>query len=90
LKIGFLSEWQKYAQQLEGDTWRGEKMDKTKVDKMSGTFVTFAPWRHLSPNGSVLTATATSDQQISQLYELMKAIRQQELDEIEAEKKQDS
>ncbi|KAL0259992.1 hypothetical protein SLS55_005735 [Diplodia seriata] len=33
--IGFLTEWQMYAQQLEGDAWRGSKMDKAKVDKMS-------------------------------------------------------
>ncbi|KAK1061637.1 hypothetical protein LTR12_009044 [Friedmanniomyces endolithicus] len=33
--VGFLSEWQRYAQMIEGDSWRGEKMDKTKVDKMS-------------------------------------------------------
>ncbi|KAK8186319.1 hypothetical protein BC567DRAFT_259585 [Phyllosticta citribraziliensis] len=33
--IGFLTEWQMYAQQLEGDAWRGEKMDKSKIDKMS-------------------------------------------------------
>lgn len=25
-----------YAQALEGDTWKGEKMDKAKIDKMSG------------------------------------------------------
>ena len=36
--VGFLTEWQTYAQQIEGDSWRGEKMDKGKVDKMSGTF----------------------------------------------------
>ena len=36
LKIGFLSEWQMYAQTLQGDSWKGDKMDKTKVDKMSG------------------------------------------------------
>ncbi|KAK7533661.1 acetate non-utilizing protein 9 [Phyllosticta citricarpa] len=54
--IGFLTEWQMYAQQLEGDSWRGEKMDKSKIDKMS-------------------------DQQIGQLYELMQAIRNQELNE---------
>ena len=36
--VGFLSEWQRYAQMIEGDSWRGEKMDKTKVDKMSGEF----------------------------------------------------
>ncbi|KAL5120352.1 hypothetical protein ACEQ8H_001642 [Pleosporales sp. CAS-2024a] len=33
--IGFLSEWQMYAQTLQGDGWRGEKMDKGKIDKMS-------------------------------------------------------
>ncbi|KAK8218194.1 acetate non-utilizing protein, partial [Phyllosticta capitalensis] len=33
--IGFLTEWQMYAQQLEGNSWRGEKMDKSKIDKMS-------------------------------------------------------
>ncbi|OAK95171.1 acetate non-utilizing protein 9, mitochondrial precursor [Phaeosphaeriaceae sp. SRC1lsM3a] len=33
--IGFLSEWQMYAQTLQGESWKGEKMDKTKVDKMS-------------------------------------------------------
>jgi hypothetical protein len=37
VKIGFLSEWQMYAQALQGDSWRGEKMDKAKIDKMSGT-----------------------------------------------------
>ena len=34
--IGFLTEWQMYAQQVEGESWRGEKMDKQKIDKMSG------------------------------------------------------
>lgn len=34
--VGFLTEWQSYAQQIEGDAWRGEKMDRGKVDKMSG------------------------------------------------------
>lgn len=34
--VGFLTEWQMYAQQIEGNSWRGEKIDKTKVDKMSG------------------------------------------------------
>ncbi|KAI7374349.1 hypothetical protein KC336_g20230 [Hortaea werneckii] len=33
--VGFLTEWQTYAQQIEGENWRGEKMDKSKVDKMS-------------------------------------------------------
>jgi len=29
-----------YAQALEGDTWKGEKMDKGKIEKMSGRFAT--------------------------------------------------
>ncbi|PQE10111.1 ACN9 family protein [Rutstroemia sp. NJR-2017a BVV2] len=33
--IGFLTEWQMYAQKLEGESWIGEKMDKEKIDKMS-------------------------------------------------------
>ncbi|KAI2636152.1 ACN9-domain-containing protein [Xylaria nigripes] len=33
--IGFLTEWQLYAQKIEGDSWRGEKLDPAKVEKMS-------------------------------------------------------
>ncbi|KAK3175235.1 hypothetical protein OEA41_002482 [Lepraria neglecta] len=33
--IGFLTEWQMYAQKIEGDEWLGEKLDKGKIDKMS-------------------------------------------------------
>ncbi|KAF3480361.1 acetate non-utilizing protein 9 [Arthroderma uncinatum] len=33
--IGFLTEWQLYAQQLEGDSWTDGKLDKAKIDKMS-------------------------------------------------------
>ncbi len=33
--VGFLSEWQKYAQDLKGPDWLGDKIDKTKIDKMS-------------------------------------------------------
>ncbi|KAJ4290925.1 hypothetical protein N0V90_010121 [Kalmusia sp. IMI 367209] len=58
--IGFLTEWQLYAQMLEGDAWKDAKMDKSKIDKMS-------------------------DQQIGQLYELMNAIRKQELEENDPE-----
>lgn len=35
--VGFLKEWQMYAQQVEGDSWLGDKMDKERIDKMSGT-----------------------------------------------------
>jgi hypothetical protein len=40
-QIGFLTEWQMYAQKIEGDAWKGEKIDKGKVEKMSGEFGTF-------------------------------------------------
>ncbi|OLN88671.1 Succinate dehydrogenase assembly factor 3, mitochondrial [Colletotrichum chlorophyti] len=33
--IGFLSEWQLYAQKIEGDQWQGDKIDPVKVAKMS-------------------------------------------------------
>ncbi|KUJ24090.1 ACN9-domain-containing protein [Mollisia scopiformis] len=33
--IGFLTEWQMYAQKLEGDSWLGERMDPGKIEKMS-------------------------------------------------------
>ncbi|KAN0122228.1 ACN9 domain containing protein [Hyaloscypha variabilis] len=33
--IGFLTEWQMYAQKLEGDSWIGERMDIGKIEKMS-------------------------------------------------------
>ncbi|KAK1754920.1 hypothetical protein QBC47DRAFT_382175 [Echria macrotheca] len=50
--IGFLTEWQLYAQKIEGDAWIGEKLDEGKIAKLS-------------------------DEQLGQLYELMKAIRDQ-------------
>lgn len=36
--VGFLKEWQMYAQQVEGDSWLGDKMDKERIDKMSGMY----------------------------------------------------
>ena len=35
MQIGFLTEWQLYAQQVEGGAWRGEKLDKAKIDTLS-------------------------------------------------------
>lgn len=35
-QIGFLSEWQIYAQQVEGESWVGEKIDQGKLQKLSG------------------------------------------------------
>ncbi|KAK0618274.1 hypothetical protein B0T17DRAFT_331817 [Bombardia bombarda] len=56
--IGFLTEWQKYAQNIEGDSWVGEKMDPAKIEKMS-------------------------DEQLGQLYELMRAIQKRNANEEE-------
>ncbi|KAL2413159.1 Succinate dehydrogenase assembly factor 3, mitochondrial [Exophiala dermatitidis] len=33
--VGFLTEWQQYGQLLEGDEWKGGKIDKELLDKMS-------------------------------------------------------
>ncbi|PKS10457.1 hypothetical protein jhhlp_002208 [Lomentospora prolificans] len=33
--ITFLTEWQLYAQKIEGDGWRGEKIDSRVIEKMS-------------------------------------------------------
>lgn len=41
-QIGFLTEWQLYAQKIEGDAWIGEKIDEGKLQKMSGTSKMFA------------------------------------------------
>ncbi|CCG85170.1 putative ACN9 family domain containing protein [Taphrina deformans PYCC 5710] len=49
--IGFLSEWQNYAQMLGGREWMGKEIDKDVIDRMS-------------------------DEQVGQLYALMKASRE--------------
>lgn len=45
-QVGFLTEWQLYAQKIEGDAWKGEKLDRSKIEKMSGS--SFPPF-HLTP-----------------------------------------
>lgn len=42
-QIGFLTEWQLYAQKLEGDNWTGDKLDEAKLNKMSGMVVRSIP-----------------------------------------------
>ncbi|KAH8910726.1 ACN9-domain-containing protein [Coniochaeta sp. PMI_546] len=51
--VGFLTEWQLYAQKIEGDAWVGERLDQSKIEKMS-------------------------DEQLVQLYELMKTIQKRD------------
>lgn len=69
LQIGFLTEWQLYAQAIEGDSWQGGMLDKEKIDKMSG-ISSLLPLTLLF--GS---ADRISDEQINQLYELMQATK---------------
>ena len=59
-----------YAQKIEGDAWRGEKLDKGKIDKMSGISRTIY---RSSPR-----LIRDTDQQLGQLYELMQAIQKKE------------
>ena len=33
--VGFLTQWQQYGQQLEGDQWKEDKLDTRFLDKMS-------------------------------------------------------
>lgn len=75
-KIGFLTEWQLYAQKIEGDSWVGEKLDPAKVEKMSGAYLAAAPLTgvgaaSLAVNGK--TNALSSDQQLGQLYELSRS-----------------
>lgn len=76
LQIGFLTEWQLYAQKMEGDNWAGEKLDKSKLDKMSGMIILkWVPGVRLLVLGSQLLTCIATDQQIGQLFELFQAIR---------------
>lgn len=66
-QIGFLTEWQLYAQKIEGDSWVGDKLDEGKLSKMSGELpVELCTGR---------VADFDIDEQIAQLYELMQAIQ---------------
>ena len=56
-----------YAQQLEGNSWHGEKIDKQKIDKMSGMLGV--------PSYISDLLKTTIDQQIGQLYELLQEIK---------------
>lgn len=75
-QIGFLTEWQMYAQRLGGDSWIGEQMDVGKIDKMSGMIPKAANPRSLAHD--------LKDQQLGQLYELMQAIRKKQLEDGES------
>ncbi|KAI9685463.1 MAG: acetate non-utilizing protein 9 [Bogoriella megaspora] len=77
--IGFLTEWQSYAQQLDGDNWREARMDKGKIDKMSGA--SSSSWAFVTSQRDCPIA----HQQLGQLYELMQSIRQKELQENDPE-----
>ena len=54
-QIGFLTEWQMYAQRIEGNNWKDEKLDKAKIDKMSGRWLLRLYYKTLLINTSVQT-----------------------------------
>jgi hypothetical protein len=60
-----------YVQQIEGDSWRGSKFDKSKLDKMSGEHDNSPDLTHCKTDVGV-------DEQVAQLYELMQAIKKHE------------
>ena len=70
-----MTEWQLYAQKLEGDQWAGDKLDKAKLDKMSGMFLTVVC--ALSRLIQLLTFVFITDQQLGQLLELMQALKKE-------------
>ncbi|TQS33684.1 hypothetical protein Golomagni_05960 [Golovinomyces magnicellulatus] len=67
--IGFLTEWQLYAQQVEGDSWVGAKIDETKLSKLSD-FARLCKY-----------TDRYQDEQVHQLYELHQSIKNQGNDE---------
>ena len=70
-----------YAQRIERDTWKGEKMEKNKVDKMSGWCSLLLATASLHANSTLrVLISYPLDQQIEQLYKLMQAIRKQKLE----------
>lgn len=68
-----MTEWQLYAQKLEGSQWQGEKLDKSKLDKMSGTL--FLIFVVLWSNRVTNYVNFAIDQQLGQLLELMEALK---------------
>jgi hypothetical protein len=109
--VGFLTEWQLYAQKIEGDSWVGERLDEGKISKMSGMFFLFIYFtlylftssfllllllhntQNTSPppfppsfQGDVLDVSNifVIDEQLGQLYELMRAIQKRDSGEEES------
>lgn len=37
-QITFLTEWQLYAQKVEGEAWKGDRLDASVMEKMTGKF----------------------------------------------------
>ena len=47
LQITFLTEWQLYAQKVEGEAWKGDKLDGNVMEKMTGKCPCLHPMRAL-------------------------------------------
>jgi hypothetical protein len=66
MQIGFLTEWQLYAEKLESNSWVGEKLDPAKIEKMSGMRLFVAAdlkfaWPRAAFRIAKLTGTQTSN-----------------------------
>ena len=76
-----MTEWQLYAQKIEGDSWAGEKIEQGKLEKMSGEFpgsqTTHRGRRRASAD---VCPGSCVEEQIQQLYELMQAIQKHRTD----------
>ena len=77
-----------YAQKLEGESWIGERMDKGKIDKMSGLLFFSQKGHVLLLRRSAKCWPFQTDQQLGQLYELMQAIQKSAAEEGDGESNQ--
>ena len=86
-QITFLTEWQLYAQKVEGAEWKGHRLDKGVIDRMSGEFVSpatppfsyeaFSFWARREGSKKVIPLTfyLAAEEQLGQLYELLQTIQ---------------
>lgn len=85
--MGFLTEWQLYAQQVEGETWKDVRLEAERVNKMSGALVSYPPHWVAGWAWRVRVLMGYTDEQVGQLYELMQALKNKGEGEPEGEPK---
>jgi hypothetical protein len=64
---------------IEGDSWAGEKIEQSKLEKLSGKPMSLAFYLI-----STYSYDPTLDEQVQQLYELMQAIKGRNGDDQES------